>query len=474
MADTDFVPLRFDKGLSTQFETSVRDPGSLSELVNWIADPTGGLRARVGWLAAGRTGVPAIAKARGIGYFAIGTPRFLVAHNDTTQYGIYRIDKGNLPGGFTLLESNVVATPTKHVSFAAGLDNILWCSEDYALIRRWDGTTRADVAGSKAGRFIVFHHNRFFTSEGTKLWFMDLGALTTGANNYIDDFNKDDGEPLEAAAPFDQGLVIGKENSLWFLTGRGPDTFGVHRLNGGGCAPGNSIIPTPYGVVIIGREQVWLWQGGSPTVISRSIESDFGMTGAFMSGAYVDDVVHIVDEGSGKTWAFNLVQQTWRTEEMETANEAPCVYFAQGDYLLGGPKSASVGSLLWYRQHPTGPRTKDADSLSESFRASTQEIWIAGPTAPTSVLNLHLRIRQRGGDAAQSPLMVTPFFDGVPGAQRLVSPKEEAGVFRERLDLEAHAAYGVRFEFEQTVLSGEASVMEIEAAELEIQVEGVR
>lgn len=474
MAENDFVPLRFDKGLVTQFEPSVRDPHSLSRLVNWIADPTGGLRARIGWKASGRTNVPAIARARGVGYFAKGTPRFLVAHNDTTQYGIYRIDKGNLAGGFVLLESNAVATPTKFVSFAAGLDNILWCTEDYTLIRRWDGTTLADVAGSKPGRFIVFHHNRFFTSEGTKLWYMDLGALTTGVNNFIDDFNKDDGEPLEAAAPFDQGLVIGKENSLWFLTGRGPDSFGVHRLNAGGCAPGNTVIPTPYGVVIAGREHVWLWQGGSPTVISRAVEDDYGMTGAFMSGAYLDDVVHIADEGSGKTWAYNMVQQTWRTEEMETENEAPCVYFAQGDYLLGGPKAATVGSLLWYRQHPTGERTKDADSLSELFRASTQEVWIAGTAQPSSVLHLHLRIRQRGGDAAQSPLSVTPIYDDVEGAKQLVSPQESAGVFRHRLDLEATAAYGIRFDFEQTVLSGEASVMEIEAAELEIQVEGVR
>lgn len=473
MADTDFVPLRFDKGLSTQFESSVRDPSTLAELVNWIADPTGGLRARVGWLAAGRTGVPATARARGIGYFAKGIPRFLIAHNDTTQYGIYRVDKGNLAGGFTLLEPNIVATPTKHVSFAAGLDNILWCTEDYALVRRWDGTTLADVTGSKPGRFIVFHHNRFFTSEGTKLWFMDLGALTTSVNNYIDDFNKDDGEPLEAAAPFDQGLVIGKENSLWFLTGRGPDTFGVHRLNAGGCAPGNTVVPTPYGVVVIGREQVWLWQGGTPAVISRPVEADYGMTGAFMSGGFVDDVVHIADEGSGKTWAYNLVQQTWRTEEMETENEAPCVFLAQGDYLLGGPKAASVGSLLWYRQHPTGDRTRDA-SLSEAFRAETQEVWIAGPTAPTSALHLHLRIRQRGGDSAQSPLTVTPYFDGIQGQEHLIAPREQAGVFRERLDLEAHAAYGIRFEFAQTVLNDEASVMEVEAAELEVQVEGAR
>jgi hypothetical protein len=467
----DFVSLRFDKGLVTQFETSVRDPQSLAELVNWIADPTGGLRARIGWLNAGRAGVPDTAKARGIGYFAKGTPRFLVAHNDSVQYGIYRVDKGNLAAGFTLLESNAVASTSRLVSFAAGLDNILWCTEDYALVRRWDGSTLASVTGSKPGRFIVFHHNRFFTSQGTRLWYMDLGALTTGVNNYIDDFDKDDGEPLEAAVPFDQGLVIGKANSLWFLTGRGPDTFGVHRLNGGGCAPGNTLVATPYGVVVVGREQVWLWQGGSPLLISRSIEDDYGMTGAFMSAAYLDDVVFIADEGSGKTWAYNLLQQAWRTEEMEMANEAPCVFLAQGDYLLGGPKAATVGSLLWYRQHPTGQRAKDPDTLSETFRASTQEIWIAGNASTSSVLHMHLRIRQRGGDSAQSPLAVTPYFDGHRGRPQLITPKEEAGVFRHRLDFEAQAAYGVRFDMEQVVLSGESAVMEIESAELEIQVE---
>ena len=471
--------LVFSKGVDERWEASSLPEGAAALIENWIPEEIGGLRARVGWLNASLTGAPAAPRrARGIGYMGAPIARFVVPNRTVNGYDFLHIPKATLAGGaWTALESVAVADPTKFVSFATGLGNIFYTTNDFAAIRRWDGVgAPAAVAGSKPGKFVYFHKNRLFSGGHPdypyRLWYSDLGDYTTwGANSYID-VGKDDGEGLETAVTFDNGLLMAKENTLWFLTGGGPDTFQLHPLDAGGSAPGNTLVATPYGAVICGRESVWLWKGGPPVPISKQIETSYGMTGAFLSAAYVDDYCKIVDEGTGVMFVVNLATGVWHVEKISSAAEAPAVLASQGQYELAGPRAAVNGSLLRYRTFPALARVRDA-GFAETFKVRTPEIWLGGAFGPGTLRHVHMKIRQRGGTAAEEGLVVTPIFDGVAADPETIAPRATPQVFRETLSLGTDA-YSFQLEVQLVVGAAGAAVMDIEAIDIEYDQENPR
>ena len=471
--ETKQLVVTFDKGLNEQYEASTTPVSTAQTLQNWIPEPTGALRCRIGWSNASTTSAPATRRVRGIGYLPIAAASYyVVADDDGTNIDIWRIDKSNLAAGtWSNIGSNAITSSnTKHVSFATGLSNVFYVHEGLSTVNRWDGTTHATIAGSQRGTAIAFHKNRLFTGGGgntnvTRLHFSDLGDYTTwGANSYIS-VGQADGERIEALCSFDGGLLIGKENSLWFLTGAGPDDFELHQLDAGGCAPGHTIVATPYGAVICGKEIVYLWEGGTPAPISLPIENTYGLTGAYLSAAYQNGSLYVTDASSAVTCVYDFVSRAWHTEALSSANESPAVLFAQGPYLFGGPKQATTGSLLWYRQFPSSARAKDA-LLTETFLAYTPEIWLGTAARRVTLRHIYLQLRQRGGDATQTGITVTPYRNGSAGTAQTITPKGSAQVFRKRLDFGGDA-YSVQLRFSQTVGAAEASLTDIERVVIE-------
>src|SRR6185436_16298458 len=243
-----------EKGLYEGLESSVLSPGFASVLKNWIPEPSGTLRARVGWRATSTAGAPTTMRSTGLGYIASPTQRILQAYRSGSgEVTIASINRDSLTTGAWAARDVVsVSDPTVHVDFALGLGHSYYSSSQFAAIHRWDGTGVSEaVTDSPANaRTLAFHKSHIFAGQGTRLWFSEINdGGTWPAINFID-VGADDGEPIECLEGFSDQLLIGKENSLWLLTGAGPDTFALHYLGSLGCAPGRTIVRTPYGAVV--------------------------------------------------------------------------------------------------------------------------------------------------------------------------------------------------------------------------------
>lgn len=426
---------------------------------------------------------------------ATGTKYFLIANKDSaTAYTFYYIDQSLITTGmYTSIETvSSLTSAVPVVAFAHGLGKCLYSNYHFSALRRWNGAAAAAISGSPAGRTLAFHRNRFF-SAGTaanpsRLWFSALSDETvwwdtgraetslTDSTNWID-IDEDDGDVIEDIATFAGGLLIAKGSSLHFLRGTGPDSFDRERLIGGGGAPGRSICATPYGAVIAGTNEVYLYGGGAPEVISKPIEDSYSITGDFVTTAYADGVIYITDEGDGTTYAFNIITGTWHKETVNSATEEPAVIYAKGTRLLMGPQAATTGSLLSYRDFPQA-RGRDANT-SQVFSASTGELVLTDPSRDITPVNLYLQLRQHGGDSTQTGLTVTPTFylktgESATGTPVTITPKNAAGLFTERIsagsDEHGKGITAVKYAFSQTVGASEATLFDIEDCVLSLDI----
>lgn len=477
------IDITWQEGLYEGLEASTLGQGYAQELENWVPESSGGLRARVGWSSASTTSAPSTRRNCGLGYIASPTARILSAFTTTvdTEVQVYSIDKASIASGsWTSRDTITVASgASSHVDFALGLGYAYYTSSAFGAVRRYSGSgSGAAVSGSPAGaRTLAFHKSRIFaggdSTNPTRLWYSDINdGSTWGANNYIE-VGKDDGEPIECLEVFQDQLLIGKENSLWVLTGAGSDTFALHYLGSLGCAPGRTIVRTPYGAVIAGKTYVSMFQGADPQPISEPIERSYGMTGSYMSAAYIDKTCYVLDATASKYWAYNLDTGKWWKESVEGTNRYPNNLMVQANTLYAGP-NASTTVALFYRTLPSTTRSKDsnanaangtADTMTQTFAARTPELWVGGASENSVIRNLDIRCRQRGGVAGQAPLTISPTIDGTATAPRYIEPRPSAQTFRERKDF-GQDGYAADIRLTQTLTAGQAAVMDIEGMEL--------
>jgi hypothetical protein len=475
MSQPHVIPLRFERGVNEFFEDSDMPEGYGSIIQNWVPEASGSLRVPWAWLSASATGLTGTRTARGIAYFvpAAGARFVLAQATSGTQYKLVWIAKSALVAGTWATIETVTSSPsTRPLAMAAGAGLLLYCSPEFptARIRKWDGTTAADASTlAIAGRTLIYHNNRFFTggdlANPTFLRWSELGDGTVWSTETNEQpIGQDDGEPIEDLCSWDRAMFIGKENSIWVQSGFGPSTFSWRQMDGGGCAPGRTLVACPEGVMAIGRERIWWLEGGGFSPISGPIETSYGMTGNYMSGTYVDGTVHVCDEGSGKVWIWEIASQAWHTELFGTVNEGPGILSARADYLLGGAKVGSTNSLLLYRQMPGASRARIPGS-AQAFRAATGYEWMQHAVGPFTARHLYFKLRQRGGSAASTPLTITHSVVGDDGevseTVKTESLRGSAGTYRVRVDL-GQTGYGHKVEFSQTVGASDAGVCDIE------------
>lgn len=396
---------------------------------------------------------------------------YLQANADAGDYDIYAIDGNSIDSAsWSIVDSVTPASAiiSDPVAFTMGLASTFYTSHRFATVRKWNPIAGSSaVSGSPAGRCIAFHKNRLFVG-GTllnpyRLYYSNISDYATwGVNSYID-IGRDDGEPIEDITPFRNALMIGKKSSLWFLTGSGPDTFSLSKLPVGGAAPGRSLMPTPYGVVCAGARNVWLADGnGDVQLISRPISDTYNI-GTYASTSFIDDTVYVCDADTGSVWVMDMATGAWFTEGFDSAGEAPAALYNYDYTQLMAPRNATVGSLLSYRYIPGSSKAKDFDTLTETYTHWTPEIWPVGPGTKITPRHLMLKVRQRGGTAAQTGITVYTYANGDEVLRTTVGPYAEAGVYRERLDVGGASGIDyVQFRLEQTVPSGHASLFDIE------------
>lgn len=475
------LELTFEKGLVEAEEESTLGSGMVGELKNWVPEASGSLRVRVGWSNTGTGGdAPGTRRTVGMGYSALSTSRFVAAVRTVvdTEVGIFALDRDDLTGNWQQHDTITLADGAgKHVDFDTGLGNCFYTSPAFDHIRAWDGTgSGAEIAGSPAGsRSVCFHASHIWGAEGTDLIYSALGDGETWPGGDIQ-VGRDDGEPIEALVEVGDDLLIGKENTLWDLSGSGVNTFELHKLPGPcGVAPGRTLVNTPYGVVIIGREVVWLWdQGGPPKPISKAIELNYGMTGRYMSGTYIDGVCYIVDEGQNDYWAFSPETGNWWMESLDGSANAPTNVYSLSDTLLMGTDASTIASIAMYRRHPAQPgtRVKDFDDLSETFTVRTPELRLAGRNRRSTVMQLNLSLRQREGESFESGLEVTHIIDGARQPARPIAP-QVSGTHRARISF-GGSGFAHAFEITQTAPAGSTATFDIEGGTVEFQPSGLR
>lgn len=456
-----FLPLTFQKGLREDQEDSVLTTDSLSALENWVPEPSGVLRCRRGWNLGPTTGQPATQRVRGIGYFGT-VGRLLTA----SELGIYSTPD-TLTGAWNNPDAVTGATD-RMVPFAAGLGRVFY-SGTTGAVRQWDGVAAAGAAitGAPDGaRSLAFHENRVwvggYTGSGSVLRHSALGDYASWPVDSFDEIGQGEGQ-IEDIAPFADGLVIAKNVApLYFMGGKSEETFSFDRLNAGKGMAGRCICVTPYGAVVAAKKQVWLWTGGGVNVISRPIEDSYEITGNYVSTAFVDDVLRVCDELTGTIWALNMQVGSWWQEK--TDSHRPGVVFAVDDLLTYGPRDSTTG-LLRYRREPKGTRSRDAGT-AETFRAVTPEIWPEPSGFTVTPRHLYIRYKQRGGVAADQPLVLTSYFGGVALPTKTLPLKAGAGTYRHRFDIGSNdvgkGIGSVKFELAQTVPDGQSALIDIE------------
>jgi hypothetical protein len=481
--------LTFESGLNEFVEASRLDPGFASNLRNWVPEPDGSLRCRVAWTAALPLLAPATRRVKGLGYMpkhqaAITVPpsydpAIMVANRDAGGYGIYHVIKDDIDdvlASWTLLETVAPAGSPDYDRFMAmamGLGYFYYCTPDFAEVRRWDGITAnapAGIANSKPGRALNVYRNRVFSggdhTEPWKVYWTVAGDGTdwTGTGSGNMEVGKDDGEPVECITAFETGQLIGKSLSMHYLAGTTPANFQLITLDAGECAPGRAIVATPYGALIAGREEIWLYRGGSsPTPISQAVNQHWGLQGDFVTVAYIDGKAYICDQGRDDYLVYDFTTQAWHVEDYNDTGGKPGVLFATGDHMLGGATDTAVRPFVNYRILPDGSRGVDS-AVGETFIAKTPELWLGGPSSRVTTRHAWLRYRQRGTGGAG--MTVRHYVNGVVTSSKVIAPEAAAGVYRTRLDLAKAGVFNVAWEFEMDLDAGQAcfDLEEVEVA----------
>lgn len=412
---------------------------------------------------------------------------WLTALDNTSTYDIYAADRSTLGSAtFSAVDSGVGdSTNVDPVAFTMGFSKAWYTSPTFASVRSFDGTNAVAVAGSPAGgRSIAVHRSRLWVGGSSalpaRLYFSQVsdGTTWTGTGTGYFDFGRDDGETIEDITPFADGLVIGKRTSVHFLAGSNTDTFSPTQLPAGGAAPGRSVLSTPYGCVIAGREMVYLFDGSTVTPIGRAIESSYSIAdGEFVSTSYIDGSVYIAHGASQRIFVFDINAGVWRIEQIgNTLAESAGVLYNYGSTQLYGPVAAAVGGALNYRTFPAPTRSRDFTGIPQVFSAQTGHIPFGGPRRPITVQGLYAQVRQRNGVDTDTGLTVTPVYDRVDGTDCLVRATDP-GVRRLAVNGFPQQKAGSAFvgvKFSQTSPSGESAIFDIEDTYLDYIVEQAR
>lgn len=411
---------------------------------------------------------------------------YIVANNETPDIKIYYIDRDNVTAGtWTQIHSLVnMDAGVNPVAFTSGNGRLFYTHPNFTTSFSWTGIQGdpiSAIASSIGARCLAWHKSRLFLGGGatdpTKLFYSEIGDHTiwSGGTAGSISVGQGDGEPIEDIAPFEDGLLIGKATSLWYLTGSGPGNFKLIRLpSSTGIAPGRTITPTPYGAMLAGTKRMQIFSGGSVREITSSVLDSYGLTGSWMTGAIVGENYYINDQGSGLTLALDLEEGVWHTEVLGTGNEVPQVVFNRDNTLLSSPKNASTSSILQFRNEPGSSRAKDFATLSTTYEAWTPEIWPVGPEEKITPLRLFVKVRQRNGDAADTVLTITPVYDGRTQTAATIPCNASAGVYWYHRNIGwEQGVSSVQFKFTQTVPDGDAVLFDIQEVVLGFDIEPV-
>ena len=222
-------------------------------------------------------------------YSASEADAFIAAH---TAGGSLVYSRGT-GTGFTTITGGTLANPSLRPRIVAWPQKgKLFCFDGTNPVTEYNGVdmqttpTRKDDLGiyeyipPRRGPYACLHKNRIFATDPGELAFSvyacDVNDETTWRPQVQLAANDERGGAITGLASYGDALIIFKNTCLFrFL---GDPEFGaaqLSRYSEVGCVAPDSIQVTPFGVIFVGREGVWLTDGENVTLLSRAIRPLF-------------------------------------------------------------------------------------------------------------------------------------------------------------------------------------------------------
>lgn len=407
------------------------------------------------------------------------------AAGSAIQHRIHSVDFDDIDAGAWTEIGQLASTNTalNPISFATGFGATLMSAVDFVPPQQprtglwfWNGRTFVRVNRSPAARTVAFFRDRFYAASSrdypSRMWWSQPGDPTTWPeDNYIDVGN---GENVYDISPVLEGMLIGKEDALYYVQGSGSQSSGPLRLSLGSAMPGRSICPVPGGAVIAGREHIWFWGGGKPELISRRLNDWWrARERSHVHTAYVNGRVHVTGGAENTCVVIDLDTLTWWTDQPPT--DFSVVYSLDYRQLVGGVHAAGFPPLL-YQLHPGSNRDRD-ELWGQSFEVTTPEYLLGSAMSPATPRHLYVAWQQRNTVAGDPGFTVTPVYDGQSQTPRRIEIRPEDGDYRIRLDVgvhDRHACHKAQYIFTRVLTAVQTTMIDIEQVVLRFDVEEPR
>lgn len=254
----------------------------------WTADDINspGFGVGVSFADGGGAGVVRVDYIAVTVYFsAAEATTFLAAHTAGASLTYSRGAAGTfspIPGGSLvnpLRRPRAVAWPQKgKVFFFDGVNPVTEYNGVEMVETGADALDGVVLLPPRKGPFACLHKNRLYAGdpgEPSSVYACDVNDETRWRPVVQLAVNDDRGGRLTGLESFGDGVLIFKDTSLWRFLGDPEFGGSLVQLAQVGCIAPASVAVTPFGVVFVGREGVWLTDGNSLVPLSAPIRSLF-------------------------------------------------------------------------------------------------------------------------------------------------------------------------------------------------------
>jgi hypothetical protein len=152
---------------------------------------------------------------------------------------------------------------------------------DGTLMKKWDGTTFADLGGSPEPLInLEVHLSRVWGSTNLVELHGSAGNTaedwTTENDRFNTEINTSNGDPITALKSYGRKLFIWTQGSMWALLGDGPWNFDLVEVDpNAGCYSHFSVVQLNNRLYWYGPDGVWEYAlGTKPRLISRNMIDD--------------------------------------------------------------------------------------------------------------------------------------------------------------------------------------------------------
>lgn len=334
-------------GLNSKLSSISIDDDEASEINNMSFSRGGSIQTRSGYIKYNSTAITGTPSITGLFYnrFTDGT-RMLLATTSNSKLYKSEMDgtMDDVTGSFSLPSGQDSRT-----SFTVGRDMVFIGFSDTALSPVWVSSTGAVVslAGNPPeAKYNKFNKNVLFWANGnqdgtlykSRVWYTPLGDLGSSKNverypdEYFFDVAWDDGTEITALFTILDTLYIGKDTSIWRLSGSDHDSFVLERMIVDTGPIAHEVVQVIDNVAYFmdSKNRIVSYDGGIKVVdISDRIETTLNALNEnrniyAVSSRYNDDYQISVTDAGGSThdtiFYYDTFQDAWTIYKGIAAN----------------------------------------------------------------------------------------------------------------------------------------------------------